>query len=215
VLQADAFAGYAELYRDGRVREAACLAHARRKIHDMHAVRPSAITQEALERFGALYRIEEAIRGKPPDERRRVRHEQAVPLLEAMKRWFKTLLPTLSAKSDTTKAIQYALNRWPALAYYSGDGQAEIDNLIAERALRGVALGRRNFMFADSDSGGERAATMYSLIGSARLNGLDPEAYLHYVIERIADYPVNRVDELLPWNVAAHLPASAKTTPIR
>ncbi|MGD7196133.1 IS66 family transposase [Ralstonia pseudosolanacearum] len=215
VLQADAFAGYAELYRDGRVCEAACLAHARRKIHDLHAVRPSAITQEALERFGALYRIEEAIRGKPPDERRRVRQEQAVPLLEAMKQWFETLLPTLSAKSDTTKAVQYALNRWPALVYYCSDGQAEIDNLIAERALRGVALGRRNFMFAGSDSGGERAAAMYSLIGSARLNGLDPEAYLHYVIERVADHPVNRVDELLPWNVAAHLPASAKTTPIR
>ncbi|CAJ0809441.1 IS66 family transposase ISBcen14 [Ralstonia psammae] len=215
VLQADAFAGYAELYRNGHIREAACMAHARRKIHDLHAVRPSAFTREALERFGALYKIEAQIRGKPPDERRRVRQEQAVPQLDDMKRWFESLLPTLSAKSDTTKALQYALNRWPALVYYCSDGQSEIDNLIAERALRGVAVGRRNYMFAGSDAGGERAAAMYSLIGTARLNGLDPEAYLHYVIERIADHPVSRIDELLPWNVAALLPASAKTTPIR
>ncbi|MBB2931942.1 hypothetical protein FHX59_006416 [Paraburkholderia silvatlantica] len=191
------------------------MAHARRKMHDLHAVRPNAVTEEALRRIGALYRIEEQIRGKPPDERQRVRQAQAVPLLDDMKRWFEATLTTLSAKSDTTKAIRYALNRWPALVYYCADGRAEIDNLIAERALRGVALGRRNFMFAGSDAGGERAAAMYSLIGTARLNGLDPEAYLHYLIERIADHPVNRIDELLPWNVAQHLPAAAKTAPIR
>ncbi|MGF6293129.1 hypothetical protein QFZ98_004990 [Paraburkholderia youngii] len=191
------------------------MAHARRKLHDLHAVRPSPITGEALERFGALYRIEEHIRGKPPEERQRVRQEKAVPLLDDMKRWFEATLLTLSAKSDTTKAIQYSLNRWPALVYYCGDGLAEIDNLIAERALRGVAIGRRNFLFAGADSGGERAAAMYSLIGSARLNGIDPEAYLHYVIERIADHPANRIDDLLPWNVAPHLPGTAKIKPIR
>ena len=215
VLQADAFAGYAELYRDDRIQEAACMAHARRKIHDLHAVRPNAVTEEALRRIGALYRIEEQIRGKPPDERQRVRQAQAVPLLDDMKRWFEATLTTLSAKSDTTKAIRYALNRWPALVYYCTDGRVEIDNLIAERALRGIAIGRRNFLFAGSDSGGERVAAMYSLIGSARLNGMDPEAYLHYIIERIADHPVNRIDELLPWNVAPHLPAAAKAAPIR
>jgi transposase len=164
---------------------------------------------------GALYRIEEHIRGKPPEERRRVRQEKAVPLLDDMKRWFEATLLTLSAKSDTTKAIQYSLNRWPALVYYCSDGQAEIDNLIAERALRGVAIGRRNFLFAGADSGGERAAAMYSLIGSARMNGVDPEAYLHYVIERIADHPVNRIDELLPWNVAPLLPAASHIDPVR
>jgi transposase len=132
-----------------------------------------------------------------------------------MKRWFEATLLTLSAKSHTTKAIQYSLNRWSALAYYCSDGQAEIDNLIAERALRGVAIGRRNFLFAGADSGGERATAMYSLIGSARLNGIDPEAYLHHVIERIADHPVNRIDELLPWNVAPLLPTSARIDPIR
>ncbi|MCA7955850.1 IS66 family transposase [Burkholderia seminalis] len=215
VLQADAFAGYAELYLDGRVQEAACMAHARRKIHDLHAVRPNAVTEEALRRIGALYKIEEQIRGKPPDERRSVRQARAVPLLDDMKRWFEATLATLSAKSDTTKAIQYALNRWQALIYYCSDGRAEIDNLIAERALRGVALGRRNYLFAGADSGGERAAAMYSLIGTARLNGLDPEAYLAYVLERIADYPANRVDELLPWNVASSLPPTARVEPIR
>jgi hypothetical protein len=132
-----------------------------------------------------------------------------------MKQWFEVTLLTLSAKSDTSKAIQYALNRWSALVYYCSDGRAEIDNLAAERALRGVAIGRRNYMFAGADSGGERAASMYSLIGSARLNGIDPEAYLHYVIERIADHPVNRIDELLPWNVAPLLPATARVTPLR
>ena len=106
-------------------------------------------------------------------------------------------------------------NRWPALVYYCSDGQTEIDNLIAERALRGVAIGRQNFLFAGADSGGERAAAMYSLIGSARLNGIDPEAYLHYVIERIADHPVNRIDELLPWNVAPLLPAASHIDPVR
>ncbi|WP_175813673.1 IS66 family transposase [Burkholderia contaminans] len=215
VLQADAFAGYAELYRGGTIQEAACMAHARRKIHDLHAVRPNAVTEEALHRIGALYKIEEQIRGKPPDERHSVRQARAIPLLDDMKRWFEATLATLSAKSDTTKAIQYALNRWPALIYYCSDGRAEIDNLIAERALRGVALGRRNYLFAGADSGGERAAAMYSLIGTARLNGLDPEAYLAYVLERIADHPINRIDELLPWNVASALPSTARVEPIR
>ncbi|EPZ85350.1 transposase IS66 family protein [Burkholderia cepacia] len=111
MLQADAFAGYAELYRGGTIQEAACMAHARRKIHDLHAVRPNAVTEEALRRIGALYEIEEQIRGKPPDERHSMRQARAIPLLDDMKRWFDATLTTLSAKSDTTKAIQYALNR--------------------------------------------------------------------------------------------------------
>jgi len=215
VLQADAFAGYAELYRGDTIQEAACMAHARRKIHDLHAVRPNAVTEEALRRIGALYEIEEQIRGKPPAERHSMRQARAIPLLDDMKRWFDATLTTLSSKSDTTKAIQYALNRWPSLIYYCSDGRAEIDNLIAERALRGVAIGRRNYLFAGADTGGERAAAMYSLIGTARLNGLDPEAYLAHMLERIADHPANRVDELLPWNVAPSLPPTARVEPIR
>ena len=215
LLQADAFSGYAKLYRGGHIQEVACWAHARRQICELHERRRNALTEEALRRIGAIYAIEEQIRGKPLDERRRVRQTQALPLLDELKRWFEATLTTLSAKSETTAAINYALNRWASLVYYCSDGCAEIDNLIAERALRGVAIGRRNFLFAGADSGGERAAAMYSLIGSARLNGMDPEAYLHYVIERIADHPANRIDELLPWNVAPHLPAAAKAVPIR
>jgi hypothetical protein len=144
-----------------------------------------------------------------------VRHAQAVPLLDDMKRWFEATLATLSAKSDTSKAIRCAMNRCPALVYYYSDGRVEIDNLIAERALRGVAIGRRSYLFVGADSGGERAAAMYSLIGTARLNGLDPEAYLAYVLERIADHPINRIDKLLPWSVAPSLPFTAYVEPIR
>jgi hypothetical protein len=112
-------------------------------------------------------------------------------------------LPKLSQKSDTTAAIRYALTRWDVLLRYLDDGHIEIDNNAAERSLRSVALGRKNYLFAGSDSGGERAASIYSLIGSAKLNGLDPEAYLREVLSRIADHPINCIEELLPWNLGA------------
>jgi transposase len=206
VLQADAYAGYDKIYSDGRVKEAACMAHARRKIHDLHVRKATVTTTEALRRIGELYGIEEQIRGAPPDQRRRIRQEQARPLLDDFEQWLRTRLLTLSTQSDTTKAINYMLNQWQALMYYCDDGRAEIDNNLAENALRGVALGRKNFMFLGADSGGERAATMYSLIVSAKLNGIDPQAYLRYVLTHIADYPITRVAELLPWNAARHLP---------
>jgi transposase len=205
VLQADAFAGYNEVYTDGRVKEAACMAHARRKIHDLHVRKATPTTIEALRRIGELYVIEAQIRGKPPDERKRIRQQQAKPLLEDLEIWLRQRLLTLSTQSDTTKAINYMLNQWQALIYYCDDGVAEIDNNIAENALRAVCLGRKNFLFFGADSGGERAAAMYALIGSARLNGIDPEAYLRYVFTHIADSPINRVADLLPWNVADRL----------
>jgi transposase len=201
VLQADAFAGYNEIYTDGQVKEAACMAHARRKVHDLHVRKATPTTTEALRRIGELYAIEAQIRGQPPDERRRIRQQQARPLLDDLEIWLRQRLLTLSTQSDTTKAINYMLNQWQALIYYCGDGVAEIDNNIAENALRSVCLGRKNFLFLGADSGGERAAAMYSLIGTARLNGLDPEAYLRYVFTHIADHPVNQVDDFLPWNV--------------
>src|SRR6266480_3903082 len=119
-----------------------------------------------------------------------------------VKKWFETTLPKLSRKSDTTAAIRYALSRWDALARYCDDGHIEIDNNAAERALRAVALGRKNYLFAGSDSGGERAAAIYSLIGTAKLHGIDPEAYLTSVMRRIADHPINRIEQLLPWKLA-------------
>jgi hypothetical protein len=120
-----------------------------------------------------------------------------------MRTWMETSLSKLSRKSDTTAAIHYALARWDAFVRYCDDGRIEIDNSAAERALRAVALGRKNYLFAGSDSGGERAAAIYSLIGTAKLNGLDPEAYLREVLQRIADHPINRIEELLPWNIVA------------
>ena len=202
VLQADAFAGYDKIFTNGRVVEAACMAHARRKIHDLHVRKATPTTTEILRRIGELYAIEAQIRGKPADERKRIRQLQARPLLAELEIWLRNRLLTLSTQSDTTKAINYMLNQWQALIYYCDDGAAEIDNNIAENALRGCCLGRKNFLFLGADSGGERAAAMYGLICSARMNGIDPEAYLRYIFTHIADYPINRVADLLPWNVA-------------
>ncbi|HWW06370.1 IS66 family transposase [Collimonas sp.] len=205
VLQADAYAGYNKIVAGDMVQEAGCMAHARRKVHDLHASKATPTTTEILRRIGELYAIEAQIRGQPVDERKRIRQLQARPLLDELEAWLRNRLLTLSTQSDTTKAIKYMLNQWQALIYYCGDGVAEIDNNIAENALRGCCLGRKNFLFFGADSGGERAAAMYGLIGSARLNGINPEAYLRYVFTHIADYPINRIADLLPWNVADRL----------
>jgi transposase len=202
VLQADAYAGFNHLYEDGRIQEAACMAHVRRKFYDLQVAHKSPVAQEALERIAALYAIEGEIRGRPPSERREVRLARARPLLESLHAWLESCLTKLSRKSDTTVAVKYALGLWEALGRYTDDGRLEIDNNAAERALRVVALGRKNYLFAGSDAGGERAATLYSLIGTAKLNGLDPETYLRNVLSRIGDHPINRIEELLPWNVA-------------
>jgi transposase len=205
VLQADAYAGFNALYADGTIHEAACWAHARRKFYDLHEARPSPLTAEALRRIGELYLIEANIRGKPPHERQQVRQAQSKPLIDDLESWLRASIEKLSRKSDTSAAIMYALNLWPALARYCNDGAIEIDNSAAERALRGVAIGRRNYLFAGADTGGERAAAIYSLIGTAKLNGIDPEAWLRHVLAHIADHPVNRVHELLPWHYAGQL----------
>jgi hypothetical protein len=158
---------------------------------------------EALDRIGALYAIEADIRGRSPDERAHIRQARAGPLLDSLREWLRHTLSRVSKKSELAKAIGYVLSRWTALTRYRDDGRIEIDNNAAERALRAVALGRKNYLFCGSDAGGERAAAIYTLIGTAKLNGLDAEAYLRHVIERIGDHPINRIEELLPWNVAS------------
>jgi len=201
ILQADAFAGFDALYAKGDILEAACWAHARRKFFEIHQAQGSPIAAEALKRIAALYAIESEVRGQPPDFRRKAR-EQAKPILDEFHAWLLDTRRQLSKKSGLADAIGYALNHWQALIRYASDGRIEIDNNAAERALRAIALGRKNFLFAGSDAGGERAAAIYSLVGSAKLNDIDPEAYLRFVIERIADYRISELDNLLPWNVA-------------
>ncbi len=203
-LQADAYAGFHHLYGN-HIYEAACWAHARRKFHDIHLAHASPTTTEALARIGALYAIEDEVRGKPVDLRLSVRQTRAKPLLDDLRKWMEKALRSLSSKSETAAAIRYAISRWRALTRYTDDGLLEIDNSAAERALRAVALGRKNFLFAGSDHGGERAAAMYTLIGSAKLNGLDPELYLRTVLAQIADHPISQIQDLLPWNLASSL----------
>jgi transposase len=205
ILQADAFAGYGPLYQSGSIVEAACMAHARRKFHDLHVVHASPTTTEALERISALYVIEREVRGEPPEVRQAARQFRAKPLLESMHDWLHDALARLSAKSETSKAIRYMLDRWQALTRYVDDGRMEIDNNIAEQVLRTVAMGRKNWLHCGSDAGGERAAAMYSLIGSAKMNGLDPFAYLRHVLTHLPDHPITRIEEMLPWNVARTL----------
>jgi transposase len=206
ILQADGYAGFHHLYEGGRIVEAACWAHVRRKFYDIQVATGSAIAAETIARIGLLYDIEREIRSKPADLRREIRQARARPLVDELHHWLNNTLSGLSRKSDTAAAIRYALSRWRALTRYLDDGQIEMDNSAAERALRTVALGRKNYLFAGSDAGGERAAAIYSLLGTAKLNGLDPELYLRHVMERIADHPVNRLKELLPWTLAATLP---------
>jgi transposase len=205
VLQADAYAGFDQLYGE-KIKEAACWAHVRRKFYDIHVSLASPIALEALERIGQLYTIEEEIRGRPPDEREAVRKARAGPELKALHEWLHKTLTALSKKSELAQAIRYALSNWVALTRYCEDGRLEADNNAAERALRAVALGRKNWLFAGSDDGGERAAAMYTLIGTAKLNKINPEEYLRHVLEHIADHPINRIDELLPWNLAEKMP---------
>ena len=207
ILQADAYGGWIKLYDSSNAVEAACWAHARRPWWDLYLSTGKAedsLAAQALRRIAALYAVEKEIRGQPPEVRRAHRQARAGPLLDEMHAWLSSLVGRVSAKSELAQAVGYSLVRWQALTRYRDDGRIEMDNNAAERALRGVALGRGNYLFMGSDAGGQRAAAIYSLVETAKLNGLDPEGYLREVLGRIADHPINRIDELLPWNIGRH-----------
>lgn len=208
VLQADAFAGYNQLYEDGRIVEAACWSHARRKMWDIHERQhklTGTLAHQALTRIGGVFKVEAEISGRPPDERMRVRQAQTRPVLDDLKVWLNATLAQLSAKSPMALAIGYSLSHWTALTRFVGDGRIEAHNNAAERALRGVAIGRKNYLHLGSDAGGQSAAVIYTLLGTAKLSGINPQLYLRHVLERIADHPINSIDELLPWVVAPQL----------
>ncbi len=200
-LQADAYSGFNGLYTDGRILEVACWAHFRREIFERHKQQPTALTSDLLDRIGQLYAIEANIRGQPADVRRSIRQERSRPLVTALRAALDDALRKLSSKSPMTKAIRYGTKRWKAFTRFLDDGQLEMDNNIAERAIRPIAIGRKNWLFAGSQAGGERAAAIYSVIETAKMNGLEPQAYIADVIARIAaDWPASRWDELMTWN---------------
>lgn len=199
-LHADGYAGYEKLYSKGKIIEVACMAHIRRKFVDIHKANGSPLAEEAITRIAALYAIEKTIRRQPPDIKLAVRQEHAKPLFEALQKWLPLQLNKIPAKSALAGAIRYAITRLKRLEVYLTDGRLAIDNNPAERCMRPIALGRKNFLFYGSDRGGERAAAAYTLLETAKLNGINPQAYLTWVFDTIAEHPINRINELLPWN---------------
>ena len=204
LMQADAYSGYNGLYevhrQPGPITEVACWSHARRKFFDIARIDKAPIAIEAVKRIDALFEIERDINGKPPPERKRVRNERSRPLVVALEIWLRAQRAKLSASSKTAQAIQYSLNCWTALTRFLDDGRLCMSNNAAERAVRCVAVGRKNWTFAGSDQGGCRAAAIYTLIETAKLCDIDPQAWLTDVLARLPDHPAKRIDELLPWN---------------
>jgi transposase len=218
ILQADAYDGYNKLYladrKPGPIREAACWVHARRPFFAMADIEENArrkaagkkeiplspIAIEVVRRIDALFEIERSINGKSPEERLAVRRISSRPLVDDLETYMREQAARLSRGHDLAKAIQYMLKRWSAFTLFLDDGRVCVSNNAAERGLRGIALGRKSWLFCGSDRGGQRAAAMYSLIVTCKMNGVDPQAWLTDVLSRIATHPANRLDELLPWN---------------
>jgi hypothetical protein len=205
ILQADGYKGYGKLYSPGekgesRFKEAACWAHWRRDFHDIWTSNKSEIAREALDRIGALYDIERGINGQPPEIRLAARQTQSKPKVDAFRHWAEAQLTRIPGKGDLATAFRYGLSRWSSLCLFLEDGRVAIDNNAAERALRPIGVGRRNWLFAGADTGAETLARAMTIIETAKMNGLDPQAYLTDVLDRIHDHKINRLDELLPWN---------------
>jgi transposase len=217
ILQADAYSGFGQLYNarrsPGPITEAACWAHSRRKFFELadiakaagaraekKAANLSPLALDAVRRIDAIFELERSLNGLPADRRLELRTLHVAPLVTALEGWMRTERARFSRHNPVAKAIDYMLTRWPAFTRFLEDGRICLSNNAAERALRGVAVGRRNWTFCGSDRGGERAAAMYTLIATAKLNDVDPEAWLADVLRRISDHPASRLDELLPWN---------------
>ena len=215
ILQADAYAGFRKLYERGidgepRIREAACWAHLRRDFHDIWKSTNSPIARDALEQIGKLYDIERAINGQPLERRLAARQQQSRPRALAFRTWCEQRLARIPGKSDLAKAMRYALGRWPSFTLFLDDARVAIDNNAAERAIRPISIGRKNFLFAGADAGGEILADAMTVIETAKLSDLNPEAYLADIFTRIRDHDPARLDDLLPWNWPAQQPAPAK-----
>ena len=210
ILQADAYSGFAGLYTPtragGAVTEALCWAHARRKFYELADLAragkapPAPLAADAVRQIDAIFAHERAINGRTAADRLAYRLEHAAPLVRDLEAWMKSERAKLSRHADVARAMDYMLKRWPAFTRFLENGRICLTNNAAERALRGVALGRKSWLFVGSDRGGLRAAVMYTLIGTAKLNDIDPQAWLADVLDRIADHPIQRLPELLPWN---------------
>ena len=214
LMQADACAGFSKLYeangKGGPIIEAGCWAHGRRKFFDLARLTKAPVAAEAVKRIDVLFAIEREINGLAPHERLRVRQERSRPLIVELEAWLLEQRAKLSKNNDTTKAINYCLSRWDAFTRFLDDGRLCMSNNAAERELRAVAVGRRNWTFAGSDEGGRRAAAIYTLIATAKLNDIDPQAWLADVLARINDHNIQRLGQLLPWNwKPAVIPAAA------
>ena len=208
IVQADAYAGFNRLYNLGRqpglILAAGCWAHARRKFYELAAVAQAPLAAEAVRRIDGLFAVEREINGVPAEVRRTARAERSAPIVAELEPWLRVQHERVSRKAEIGKAIAYTLKRWTELTRFMEDGRICLSNNAAERALRGVAVGRRNWTFAGSDRGGERAAAVYTLVETAKLNGIDPQAWLADVLVRLPDHPAKRVDELLPWYWRSH-----------
>jgi len=201
-MHADGYAGFNELYHGGAIREVACMAHIRGKFVDVFQSEGSVIAEEAIRRIAGLYAVEKEARGLIPEDRVRLRQDRARPILDDLEIWLQAQLRKISGKSELAKAIRYALARMKKLRPYLDHGFLEIDNNPSERAMKPVAVGRKNYLFVGSEGGGKAAAIAYTLIETAKLNGVDPQAWLTNVLARIADHKINKIDEMLPWNMA-------------
>ncbi len=204
-VHADGYAGFNDVFGNDKASEVACMAHIRRKFVDVFTAQGSAIAEEAIKRIAQLYGVEKEVRGQSPETRVVLRHSKAKPIFDDLEEWLHAQLPKISGKSPLAKAIRYALNRLPKTRPYLENGFLELDNNTAERAMKPVAIGRKNWMFAGSQRGGNSMAIAFTLIETAKLNKVDPQAWLTWVLERVADHKINRLDELMPWNYSSEV----------